>query len=517
MFSRLLAIAVLAALAFFSISPSWAQTISAEWTKKTKSAYWPAGPGHRLWSKLFYDSAAQRIAVLGGTGGGGYKMDIWHYNVASDTWDPYLLPAIDCPGYAGFSAPDGRDAHAAEYDPINDGYWSVAGGGYKCGNAGEGPPVARTAAAGSTASTIIDPSLTATDVDFYKDWTVFVGNKRAFVTAYDPVAKKLSLGAPITGLSAGSAYTIRVWTDGQTWFYSKNSGLWTGFEGPHWGSVRPSPMDGVQGRHSPGFAFSTRDNVYVYHGGAQNGQGMNDTWALDPVTQRYTLKQANSVTGFPYGMVELTTNFVYDEANDVFILFGGRCADTAGRCANGSPTGDTWAYQLSTNTWTKKTPAVSPPVREASAMYYDSRLGKVVLFGGSTADVYNLPPAASFLNDLWVYDYPSNTWTRLTTAVTPAPQQQTASVKVPKKIKYKGKTVLLKKSVKTNAGQKAKIKVTVKPKGKKYSKVKITSKGKVTIKTLGKKRLKVTLKLTAPATSQYTSYSYTKKWKVKTK
>lgn len=102
-------------------------------------------------------------------------------------------------------------------------------------------------------------------------------------------------------------------------------------------------------------------------------------------------------------------------------------------------------------------------------------------------------------------------------AVTPAPQQQTALVKVPKKIKYKGKTVLLKKSVKTNAGQKAKIKVIVKPKGKRYSKVKITSKGKVTIRTLGKKRLKVTLKLTAPATSQYTSYSYTKKWKVKKK
>ncbi|MEZ5119903.1 MAG: fibronectin type III domain-containing protein [Candidatus Nanopelagicales bacterium] len=92
---------------------------------------------------------------------------------------------------------------------------------------------------------------------------------------------------------------------------------------------------------------------------------------------------------------------------------------------------------------------------------------------------------------------------------------QTAKVKVPKKIKPQGKTVLLKKAVKTNAGKKAKAKVKVKPKGKKYAKVKITKKGKVTIKTFGKKKLKVTLKLTAPATAQYNAYSYTKKWKVK--
>ncbi len=102
-----------------------------------------------------------------------------------------------------------------------------------------------------------------------------------------------------------------------------------------------------------------------------------------------------------------------------------------------------------------------------------------------------------------------------TAAVTPTSQAQTAKVKTPKKIKPKGKTVLLKKAVKTNAGQKAKAKVKVKPKGKKYAKVKITKSGKVTIQTKGKKKLKVTLKLKAPATDRYTAYSYTKKWKVK--
>ena len=48
-----------------------------------------------------------------------------------------------------------------------------------------------------------------------------------------------------------------------------------------------------------------------------------------------------------------------------------------------------------------------------------------------------------------------------------------------------------------------------------YAKVKITKKGRVTIKTSGKKKLKVTLKLKAPATATYNAYSYTEKWKVK--
>ena len=110
---------------------------------------------------------------------------------------------------------------------------------------------------------------------------------------------------------------------------------------------------------------------------------------------------------------------------------------------------------------------------------------------------------------------PSATVTPTAPPVRPAKQTQTAKVKVAKKIKPKGKTVLLKKAVTINAGQKAKATVKVKPKGKKYAEVNITQKGKVTIKTSGKKKLKVTLKLKAPATAQYNAYSHTKKWTVK--
>ncbi len=103
------------------------------------------------------------------------------------------------------------------------------------------------------------------------------------------------------------------------------------------------------------------------------------------------------------------------------------------------------------------------------------------------------------------------------------PQAQTATVKLPKKIKAKGKTVLLKKAVVTNAGQKATAKLTWSTKKSakgakaKYANQEVSHKtGKVTIRTTGKaKRLYVKLSLSAPAIDGYQAYSFTKKWTVK--
>jgi hypothetical protein len=104
----------------------------------------------------------------------------------------------------------------------------------------------------------------------------------------------------------------------------------------------------------------------------------------------------------------------------------------------------------------------------------------------------------------------------------PEPVDQTAKVSVPKKIKAKGETVILKKAVMTNADQSAKSKVTwstkknAKGTKKKLASVKTTKAGKVTITTKGKaKVLYVKLSLSAPATSGYKAYEYTKTWKIK--
>ena len=101
--------------------------------------------------------------------------------------------------------------------------------------------------------------------------------------------------------------------------------------------------------------------------------------------------------------------------------------------------------------------------------------------------------------------------------VVPVPAEQTATVKLPKKIKAKGKTVVLKKPVVTNAGQTATATLTWSTKKRAAgSKAKWATATKRSITTTGKaKKLYVKLTLSAPAVPGYQAYSFTKKWTVK--
>lgn len=109
-----------------------------------------------------------------------------------------------------------------------------------------------------------------------------------------------------------------------------------------------------------------------------------------------------------------------------------------------------------------------------------------------------------------------------TMTLPPPDAAQTATPKVAKKVKKSGKSVLLKRAVVTNIGQKATAKVTWSPKknakGKKAKYAKLTTKksGKLVLTTKGaSKKLFVKLTLKAPAKPGYKAYSYTKVWKVK--
>ncbi len=121
---------------------------------------------------------------------------------------------------------------------------------------------------------------------------------------------------------------------------------------------------------------------------------------------------------------------------------------------------------------------------------------------------YNLLQGASW--------YLTGTMTLPDKPAVAAVRTQTAKVKLPKRIKAKGKTVLLPRAVRTNAGQKAKATVTwSKDSAKRLARVKTTKAGKVTITTTGKaKKLRVTLTLRAGATAVYKPYTKTTSWLV---
>jgi len=85
----------------------------------------------------------------------------------------------------------------------------------------------------------------------------------------------------------------------------------------------------------------------------------------------------------------------------------------------------TWAYDLDQGTWENRHPAVEPPGRWGSMMVYDARADRGLLFGGAELS------ANAGRNDLWAYDYETNTWTERHPPVSPPPRQYHALVYVP--------------------------------------------------------------------------------------
>ena len=75
----------------------------------------------------------------------------------------------------------------------------------------------------------------------------------------------------------------------------------------------------------------------------------------------------------------------YDSLRKVIVLFGG--------LGNSGTLKDTWEWNGTT--WTKQTPATSPPARAHHAMAYDAKRQVVVMVGGQ---------AAASLKGTWEWD-----------------------------------------------------------------------------------------------------------------
>jgi len=97
---------------------------------------------------------------------------------------------------------------------------------------------------------------------------------------------------------------------------------------------------------------------------------------------------------------------------------------------------------------------------------------------------------------------------------------QSVDVKLPKRVKRKGRTVLLSSPLVTNAGQKVSAKVTwgvrKSARGSKKTYARLSTKGgKVVLRTTGKaRRLYVQIALTSPAAPGYEAFRLTRSWKV---
>ncbi|HEY6539173.1 MAG TPA: hypothetical protein VI138_09090, partial [Candidatus Dormibacteraeota bacterium] len=102
---------------------------------------------------------------------------------------------------------------------------------------------------------------------------------------------------------------------------------------------------------------------------------------------------------------------MYDSATDQVVLFGGTpgCNDyNSDQCSYDD---DTWIYDVSTQIWTEKHPAASPPFTGGGAIAYDPKLNQILLYGGNQ----NLSGIGSQEIGYWTYEPSTDTWTQLAT------------------------------------------------------------------------------------------------------
>jgi hypothetical protein len=115
--------------------------------------------------------------------------------------------------------------------------------------------------------------------------------------------------------------------------------------------------------------------------------------AVPMATATITPTEGLALNPSPRGYVSMA----YDSESDKIILFGGQI-EGRGPVANG----ETWAYDIASNTWTEMKPAISPYEKGALDLVYDSESDRVILFGGNWGE-----------KDTWAYDYNTNTWTEM--------------------------------------------------------------------------------------------------------
>jgi N-acetylneuraminic acid mutarotase len=154
------------------------------------------------------------------------------------------------------------------------------------------------------------------------------------------------------------------------------------------------------GRLWASMVFHPKMKQIILFGGGR----LSDMWALDSgATQWHELYPAGrpnlARTGGAIG--------AYDSRADQLIVFFYTGANIPG---------ETWAYDFKKDAWRDLNPANAPTGRRLTSLVYDSESDKIILFGGVTGD-----DATDTTDETWVFDYSTNTWTKMNPAVSPQP------------------------------------------------------------------------------------------------
>ncbi|NDJ78794.1 MAG: hypothetical protein GYB65_21295 [Chloroflexi bacterium] len=168
-----------------------------------------------------------------------------------------------------------------------------------------------------------------------------------------------------------------------------------------------SPLPRPRGIHR--MAYDSESDRIIMYGGQTAGQmspvsALTDTWAYDVSSN--TWAQMSPVESPPQGFGPLA----YDVQSDRIVYF-------VGSTGFGYASSSTWVYDYNTDSWTNMSPDNAPPAAIGARMAYDTESDRMILFGGFDNATY--PGDRNFLTETWAYDYDSNTWTQMQPEVSP--------------------------------------------------------------------------------------------------
>ena len=170
------------------------------------------------------------------------------------------------------------------------------------------------------------------------------------------------------------------------------------FDGRTWSDVTPIAVtDSPPARVRPVMVFDVaRRRIVTFGGGGPFGGNLGDAWEWDGERWIDVSPSEDNIIPTPANGGEVPVprssgRLAYDAARGETVLFGGDSFNNSVF----TPLDDMWTWDG--QTWRRVTPRGGvPPERAQHAMAYDSRRGRVVLFGGRGA--------SGALNDVWEWD-----------------------------------------------------------------------------------------------------------------
>ena len=215
---------------------------------------------------------------------------------------------------------------------------------------------------------------------------------------------------------------------------------------------KPSVPPTARGYHQ--MSYDSESGRIVVYGGqtgdfSDETHNSYETWLFDPKSNGWTQKSPPATPGgftggdmtydskadrsilsvFAWDFTTLQT-WAYDDKSDTWtrladgpvLMVGQRLAYDSesdriimfgGFTLNDSKYVDeTWVYDYNTDTWTNLQPSVHPNGRNYHGMVYDSKADRIVMWGGDIEGGYKPP--------VWTYDYNTNTWQELGNTNAPA-------------------------------------------------------------------------------------------------